>query len=353
MKSLSVRRLISLLSASALVATMAVASLPAVTSATNCTQTGLFRDGTNLTAALFNPTTTVTGTLDATGCNIGVYYGPGTSGTVSGADISGANYYGVVVNAASVNVTGANIHDIGMVPLNGMQLGVGVLYMTLDQALNVTGPSASGTLSGSTFTNYQKGGIVANGSGTAVTITNNTVTGQGPVTYIAQNGIQVGRGAKATVTGNTVTLNAYSGTNSASSAGILVVGGPCYGTGVAYTVGLNITKNILTNNDIGVGLFNQDASCNASTTKSNNGVKNNTISNDAVTNQSGDNGVFSAYPVCGYQAGIADVGHRDNIINNKISGVGYTPVAGDCAATPAVFLRFIDADASAHIVSNK
>ena len=39
-----------------------------------CTQTGFVRDGINLTAALINPTGTVSGDVDATGCNIGIYY---------------------------------------------------------------------------------------------------------------------------------------------------------------------------------------------------------------------------------------------------------------------------------------
>jgi hypothetical protein len=41
------------------------------------------------------------------------------------------------------------------------------------------------------------------------TITGNTVTGDGPVGYIAQNGIQVGFGASATVKGNTASGNYY------------------------------------------------------------------------------------------------------------------------------------------------
>lgn len=44
-----------------------------------CTPTGFFVDGLNLTAAMINPGD-VTGTLDATGCNIGVYYDDGTDG---------------------------------------------------------------------------------------------------------------------------------------------------------------------------------------------------------------------------------------------------------------------------------
>ena len=59
-----------------------------------------------------------------------------------GADIHGSKYYGIVVNAAEVDVDGATIHDIGDNPvgvssLRGMQRGVGVLYTTLDQANEV------------------------------------------------------------------------------------------------------------------------------------------------------------------------------------------------------------------------
>ena len=42
------------------------------------------------------------------------------------------------------------------------------------------------------------------------TITNNTVTGDGPINYIAQNGIQVSFDATAKLVGNNVSLNNYS-----------------------------------------------------------------------------------------------------------------------------------------------
>ena len=315
----------------AIVAAIGVVSLPGTaTAATTCTPTGFMRDGIDLTAAQIGGN--VTGTLDASTCNIGVYYDGTTSGNVTGAEIFGANYFGVVVNgdvgSASVNVTGSKVHDIGEIPLNGSQHGVAVYYRALG-----TG-TASGIISGNTISNYQKGGITVNGKVSA-TITNNIVTGQGPVNYIAQNGIQVGYGAKATVNGNTVTGNAYTGANLTSSAGILVVGGECFGTGLAVTVDLVITKNTLTGNDVGVWVFNADAGCNDLTTTTNNAVKLNTISNGAVTNTTG----FNAS--CGYQAGIADNGKKDLIVNNAISGLGYTKVAGDCP-----FLRFIDLTSS-------
>jgi hypothetical protein len=334
--------------AAALASTIGIASARAA----SCASTGFFRDGIDLTAAQIGGN--VTSALDATTCNIGVYYGPGTTGTVSGANISGANYYGVVVDRAAVNVTGSSIHDIGETPLNGTQHGVGVLYTTIEltsdpsnTVFSVAG-AATGTLSGTTFTNYQKGGAVVTGAGVSVTVQNNVVTGQGPVDYIAQNGIQVSYGANATVTGNTVTGNAYTGGNQASSGGIIVVGGACFGANRPYTVGLSITRNTLTGNDVGVWLSNGDASCNAPSTATNNSVKLNTISNGAVTNTTG----YSA--TCGYQAGIADLGKKDLIVNNTISGTGYTPQTPDCSGTPPAFLRNIDLTTKARgVPSNK
>jgi hypothetical protein len=71
-----------------------------------------------------------------------------------------------------------------------------------------TSPRKVVTISGNTVSDYQKNGITANGQVTA-TITNNTVTGAGPIDYIAQNGIQVGFGAAATVKGNSSSGNDY------------------------------------------------------------------------------------------------------------------------------------------------
>jgi parallel beta-helix repeat protein len=333
-------RLIGLLASSAIIAMLFVVSAVTSVAAATCTPTNFFRDGVNMTAAQIGGD--VTGTLDATGCNVGVYYDNTTSGNVTGADISGANYFGVLVNgdsgAVSVNVSGSSIHNIGETPLNGTQHGTAVYYRAF-------GGSATGTISGNTVSHYQKNGITINGNVSSM-IANNTVTGEGAVNYIAQNGIQIGYGAQATVTENTVTGNAYTGPAGASSGGILVVGGAAFGPGLAYTVGLKITKNTLANNDVGVFIYNADENGIAPAGRTNNSVKVNVISSDAVTNTSGQNAT------CGYQAGISDFGNRDLIVNNSISGVGYTPVSGDCGGTPAAFLRFIDADTSAHVAGS-
>jgi hypothetical protein len=291
-----------------------------VEAATTCTQTDFYRDGINMTAALVNPVGLVTGTVDATGCNIGVYFGPGATGTVDGAEIYGANYFGVVNDGGAVNVTNSSIHDIGESPLGGSQHGVGV-YFTISNG-------GTGSISGNTIFNYQKGGIVVNGIHASATIQNNTVTGQGPVAYIAQNGIQVGYGATANVTENTVTGNAYTG-SSTVSGGIIVVGGPYYGE--SYTINTVIKDNVVRNNDIGVFLSNLAADGSAPTSATNIKVIHNTISSDAVTN-----GLV-------YQAGVSDVGNGDKIVNNTISGDGY-----DNALNPCIYqcIFAIDADAS-------
>jgi hypothetical protein len=56
------------------------------------------------------------------------------------------------------------------------------------------------------------------------------------------------------------------------------MGGEFFGTGLANTVGLTITKNTLTGNDVGVWLFNADSAGNAPSTATNNAVKINRIS---------------------------------------------------------------------------
>ena len=288
-----------------------------------CTATGFFRDGINMTAALINPTSKVTGKIDATGCNIGVYI-DGVDATIDAAEIFGANYFGVVVNgdggSPSASITNSKIHDIGESPLNGTQHGVGIYF----RSFFLTG-SASGTISNDTFTNYQKGGIVANGQGVNIAITDNVVTGQGRVTYIAQNGIQVGYGASASVMRNTVTGNAYSGINNASSGGILVVGGAGYGAcpdgnPCPYPVNTRIIQNTVSESDVGVYLSNLDVNFNPPATATNIKTVNNVLTNSLFSNVSGCN-----FPV-GYQAGVSDVGNNDKIINNSISGLGYADV---------------------------
>jgi parallel beta-helix repeat protein len=204
MSFITKRRLASLASASALVATMAVAAAPGATlAAADCQLTGFYRDGMYLTAAQIGGP--VTGGLDATGCDIGVY----NPDSVTNADIHGARYFGVVANGGTLDVTNSVVHNIGNVPFDGTQHGVGI-YFT----------NASGTISGNTVDRYQKGGIVTRDGG-KVTISGNTVTGLGKVGFIAQNGIQVSFGTTARLFGNDVSGNWYT-PNKVTATGLLI-----------------------------------------------------------------------------------------------------------------------------------
>ncbi len=302
------------------VASFGFLNVSSARAAVTCTPTGFVRDSINLTAAVINPPGTFSSTINATGCNIGIYYGTGTTGTVNKAEIFGANYFGVVNNGGNVTITKSRIHDIGEIPFNGTQHGVAIYF--------ADGSMAKGSIKNNVVYNYQKGGIVVNGVGSSAPIIGNTVTGFGPVNFIAQNGIEVGDGAQATVSGNKVTGNSYTGTAGAASGGILIFGGACFGS--VYTTGIRVTENTLIGNDVGIYLVNLDGSCLPPTTPTKDVASQNTIRNNAVNNTSGNG------PGAGYQAGISEEGDKDSMINNEICGKGYTPV------TPPPYLYKID-----------
>ena len=100
----------------------------AAPTSTTCLPTGFYRDDINLTAAQIGGK--LTGDLDAAGCDIGVYYGPGTKGSVKKATIENARYFGVVNYRGKVDVKDSTISKIGDTPFNGNQHGVGILYTT-------------------------------------------------------------------------------------------------------------------------------------------------------------------------------------------------------------------------------
>lgn len=296
-----------------------VVSTPFAKSAT-CTATGFVRDNINLTAALINPPGKVTGDVDATGCNIGVYYGPGAHGKVDQANVHGANYFGVVNNGADVDVQNSTISNIGEKPFNGTQHGVAIYF--------AFGSAAKGDINGNFIWNYQKGGIVVNGPLATSNIQQNYVIGLGAINFIAQNGIQAGYGAQTKIRQNFVSGNSYTGAGLTASGGIILVGGDCYGG--AATTNTEIQQNVGLGNDIGIWLSNLDSACNALGTPTNNSVRDNALVNNAINNTTGNG------PSQGYQAGIADQGNMDIIRNNDICGLGYTPPGAPTAALFAI-----------------
>jgi hypothetical protein len=287
-----------------------------------CTPTGYVRDSIDLTAKLINPGTVSGQDVDATGCDIGVYYGPGETGAVElGSNIHGARYFGVLTNGALVSVTDSVIHDIGQVPFAGGNFGYGI-------GCAVDSPQASGgVIHGNTIYNYQKSGIDLRGtncSGTAgnpIKIVGNLITGKGPTSQIAQNGIVTIGLSFVGISDNNIGGHVYTGSQPAASAGLNILGGPCFSQ--PNQKNTTLQNNHLFNNDVGIYLLNFNNSCENTAGGASN--KNVIIENDifsfAVLNTSG-NGDGP------YQVGISITDNQTALTSNNICGVGYDPASG-------------------------
>jgi len=88
---------------------------------------------------------------------------------------------------------------------------------------------------------YQKTGVLVIGVVEA-DIVSNRIEGLGPVSFIAQNGIQLSLGARGAIQGNRVEQNIYTGGNAASTGILLIEAGSP----------LEIERNRMEDNDIGI-----------------------------------------------------------------------------------------------------
>lgn len=301
-----------------------------IAEANGCTPTGFFRDSINMTAKSINPGN-VSGEVDATGCNIGVYFDNGSS-VVKNSDVHGANYFGILVNgdvnSVAVDVINSSVHQIGESPFNGAQHGVGIYY----RALGVG--SATGNVRGNEVYDYQKGGIVTSGSGAVVNISDNEITGLANVPFIAQNGIQVSYGATGQVMRNVVNGNWYTGASWAST-GILVfqsssvqVGSNtlsgnqtgiaietwCYLGGPASASNNQVVNNSVSGSQYGISVaaYSFFSSCDA------HADNNRIVNNDVIGSEDGEIGIFVGSAVI---TGSYDPKASGNkLIANSISG---------------------------------
>ena len=106
---------------------------------------------------------------------------------------------------ATLDVSYTTIRDIADQGNSGCQDGEGI-RVGLRQGMGEPGHLIADNV---VVTDYQKNGITVSGTGSTAKITNTTVTGRGPISYIAQNGIQVSSGAKATISTSTIRDNYY------------------------------------------------------------------------------------------------------------------------------------------------
>ncbi len=208
----------------------------------------------------------INGKLAVSKCGVGVYVGPSVTGVSVGATINNDTLAGVDVNGGGADVTGATISNIGDTPLDGNQYGWGVLYAN----------GATGKVANSKISSYQKAGVKITDAGTNVTVSGNTVTGQGQITYIAQNGVEYVDGATGGVTNNQISGNSYVGPTACADENYFAPS--CYQSGgvLLYDAasGITIANNKVSNNDIGIWPY-EDTVANKTYTVSNNWLQNN------------------------------------------------------------------------------
>ena len=133
----------------------------------------------------------------------------GNSCGVNSVGIYYANASGTITNSTVAN-SGLNLDG----SLTGCQEGHGIY---VDSG---SGGSASLTVEYNSVHDFDKSGIDAFGNGTTLVAKYNTVTGVGPTTATAQNGVEVIYGASAVVNNNTISAVDYT-PNSSSATGIL------------------------------------------------------------------------------------------------------------------------------------
>ena len=195
------------------------------------------------------PTGVIKAPLTMTGSKaIVLVTGAGVSATIQGLTITGPGdggcdsiRWGIRVEAgADATIKNNDILEIRDEPIGGCQNGVGIMVGRASESTTGTADIRNNFIAG-----FQKNGMVISNVGSSACVENNLVQGAGPVTFIAQNGIQVSGGAFATVGHNTVRNMRYT-PQTVSDAGILVIGA---------AAGSDFEHNVVENVDVGFYLF--------------------------------------------------------------------------------------------------
>lgn len=149
--------------------------------------------------------------------------------------------YGVLVfDGGSAEIENNLITKIRNNPLNGNQLGHGILVFG-------DGRRTTAEIEGNTITDYQKGGVLVFGPDADAEVSDNVIRGVGPTGVIAQNGVEVSTGASAEIEDNSISANVYTGTET-FAAGVLLTAADR----------VTVSDNRLFANTVGVAAFFTD-----------------------------------------------------------------------------------------------
>jgi nitrous oxidase accessory protein NosD len=203
------------------------------------------------------------------------------------------------------------------VSLNGCQSGDAIVVQSLG------GGTSKVSIDDNSVHDYQKNGITGNELGTEVAITKNVVTGLGPTTGAAQNGIQIGFGAKGGVSGNTVTDNVWAPCVSLTSCAF-----DATGILIFQSDDVRAEHNSVATNQVGIFTNGQNAR-----------IESNNISNSLVLvgiDLAGDDNLARGNDVTNSgQAAILIEGNNNKVQGNEITEapVGILKLSGTAGNT--------------------
>ena len=201
--------------------------------------TGVVQNTTSLSSgAAIAAQVLVQGTVGVSLTNITV---DGSNNGLTENSCAGPDFIGVYFQNASGSITRTAVVNQTMTPTNGCQNGLAIFVQSGNSG------TSNVTVANNHVQNYQKNGITGNEVGTTVTVSGNTVFGQGPTNGAAENSIQIGFGAAGSITGNTVGDDIWAPDTSSDSAdaasGILVYA----------SHGISVSKNTVGNTQFGIG----------------------------------------------------------------------------------------------------
>jgi hypothetical protein len=252
-----------------------------------------------------------TSLLDGSPLAAAILVADATDVSIEGLIVDGANngvpqcsprLFGIAFQNASGEISQVAIRNFKLgTGLGGCQSGTGIFVQS------GAGGISNVEIEKSTIHDFQKNGITANEVGTHVSVHGNVVTGIGPTSGAAQNGIQIGFGAGGAISRNTVTNNLWSpctavDTCQAVATNILVT----------QTDGVEVTDNGVGISQVGIFLHgNQGLVARNETFASSvfNGIR---LEGDG--NRVRHNQVFN-----GAQSGIFVAGNNNVVEHNKIT----------------------------------
>jgi Periplasmic copper-binding protein (NosD) len=234
-----------------------------------------------------------------------------TGVSISGLTVDGANndisqcapdLIGISFQNASGELDHIAVRNFKLAaPLNGCQSGTGIFVQSGG------GGSSKVEIDHCTVHDFQKNGITADEVGTVTIIRRNVVTGFGPTTGAAQNGVQIGFGAAGSILDNVVTNNVWA---------------PCIDISTCTTVATNILVTQsdsvdVSGNTAGISQVNIFVHGNNSEIERNDTFA--TAVFDGIRLQGDQSRVHQNHVLSGAESGIFLSGNNNVIVNNAVT----------------------------------